>query len=383
MMGDCSVPYPSKLENNLRTIEDFQGAAGSAIGVILSAVNELTNSVPTFWKASIELLEFIGGLVTVKGLREACLASHMHVRLLSCIVRGKRQRGVKRRKVIVAASNSSPSALITALRNSNSFTPIFIQAANAPEKIRAAFPGPTMSAGVVERLRGGGLGGVGQHAQHMTFAGQFGGVPENDIIRTCLAAVAGILGVPGARAKSLHGSGVTSANPSLTKDSVQAFKYIFDACRGDCKGMDLQAILTCMDLCKVEKQDDNNHQIKNILNQYATETVKGGAQALTLEGFLKYHSDTAKKEESRVREDLNVFGFRRDLSRREFVDVVTNVDGKVKLTFEPTEAAARDIFENAGGAVGGASGSEMSEALASSVDFWRVAFGVDVGLSSR
>ena len=84
-----------------------------------------------------------------------------------------------------------------------------------------------------------------------------------------------------------------------------------------------------------------------------------------------------------MREDLNVFGFRRDLSRREFVDVVTNVDGKVKLTFEPTEAAARDIFENAGGAVGGASGSEMSEALASSVDFWRVAFGVDVGLSSR
>ncbi|GMH86528.1 hypothetical protein TrVE_jg4673 [Triparma verrucosa] len=341
MMGDGSAPYPSKLENNLRTIEDFQGAAGSAIGVILSAVNELTNNVPTFWKASIELLEFIGGLVMVKGLREACLASHMHVRLLSCIVR-----------------------------------------ANAPEKIRAAFPGPTMSAGVVERLRGGGLGGVGQHAQHMTFAGQFGGVPENDIIRTCLAAVAGILGVPGARAKSLHGSGVTSANPSLTKDSVQAFKYIFDACRGDCKGMDLQAILTCMDLCKVEKQDGYNHQIKNILNQYATETVKGGAQALTLEGFLKYHSDTAKKEESRVREDLNVFGFRRDLSRREFVDVVTNVDGKVKLTFEPTEAAARDIFENAGGAVGGASGSEMSEALASSVDFWRVAFGVDVGLSS-
>ena len=37
MMGDGSAPYPSKLENNLRTIEDFQGAAGSAIGVILSA----------------------------------------------------------------------------------------------------------------------------------------------------------------------------------------------------------------------------------------------------------------------------------------------------------------------------------------------------------
>ena len=340
LMGNGGGPYPSKLENNLAASEDFTGAAGSATGVILSAVNGLIGMAPQFWKASSELLDFIAKLQTSELLREACLASHMHVRLACLCVR-----------------------------------------ANAPEAVRAAFPGPTMAPQIVERLRGGGIGGVGQHAQHMTFAGGFGGVAENDVIASVLSALTGILGVPGTLPAPLHDKEKGSShNPPLTAEARAAFRYMFDAYRGQSKGMDVAGIMTCMRLCNVPQASVSNYTIKGILSKYPSETLKGGEKALTLEGFLKYHSDTAKVQDARVREDLNVFGYRRDLTKREFVEVITDEHGKVELTVEPAEAAARDFWVS-GPKV--AEVGEMGYAIASSLEFWRVVYGVDAGLSTR
>ena len=123
----------------------------------------------------------------------------------------------------------------------------------------------------------------------------------------------------------------------------------------------------------------SSYQIKGILSKYPSETGKEGDKALTLEGFVKYHSETARSAVGRVREDLNVFGFRRDLTRREFVEVVASEDGKAKLSIEPSEAASRDFWENGRK---DAEIGEMGEAIAGSVEFWRVIYGVDAGLST-
>ena len=215
----------------------------------------------------------------------------------------------------------------------------------------------------------------------MTFAGGFGGVAENDVIGAVLGALAGIMGVPGTLAAPLHEKGKSSNHtPPLTAEARSAFGYIFDACRGESKGMDVAGILTCMKLCNVPEGSVSNYTIKGILGKYPTETLMGGDKALTLEGFLKYHSDTAKVQDARVREDLNVFGYRRDLTKRDFVEVVVGEDGKAKLTVEPAEAAARDFWE-IGPKV--AEVGEMGHAIASSTNFWRAVYGVDAGLSTR
>jgi hypothetical protein len=116
--------------------------------------------------------------------------------------------------------------------------------------------------------------------------------------------------------------------------------------------------------------------VSTILNKYDTVVESDGEKCLTLEGFLRYHKETVLTNEEQLRNDLNTFGFRRDLSKREEVFVKGDGSG-LKLSVGILEAAALDTGGKSGGDFG-----ELTEVGLMELQLWATCFRCDEGLAA-
>jgi len=333
IMKDTKEAIPTTLTGGMAQFENWE-TAGSSVGVLLGFVNQLLEEFVMYSKDGIEFLNFVSELTKTEGIREGLVSSHATGRVATLLMREA-----------------------------------------SPPPMKEAYPGCCLNADAVELMRGGGIGGVGAHGQTLGYSpgGMTGiGMGGDEDMHAALLGLFGGL----AKAKGSHKAPI-SVNGEITENAKAAFTDMWEICRDGKVGMDMKSIETCMRLCGVDLNTVHSYQISNILNKYDTVTGKGGDKCLTLAGFLKYHKETVVTNENQLRNDLAVFGYRRDLTKREGV-VISKVDGgDLELDLGVYEAAAIDAGKVAGVELGDLTDIGLMEPT-----LWSTCFRLDEGLTA-
>ena len=340
MRIDDAGAMPTTLLGHFSQFENLEEATGSSVGVVLGYINQLLEEFVMYFKDGVEFLDFVGFLTKVEDIRVALTACHTVARL-SCFLLRKDAHGA----------------------------------------LRDAYPGSCLGTDAVEVMRGGGVGGVGSHNQALAFGG--GGITsvgvdiEGDVNAAILGAIAGCLRVPGCHKEPL----LDDVLGTLSKAAEEAFSFMFSICSNGRVGMNMDSIESCMCLCGIDTANVHTYQITSILNKYETVNDSRGDKCLTLRGFLKYHRDTAINSEDQIRNDLNTFGYRRDLTRRDAVQVKA-IEGSSRLVVNVgiAEAAALDVgsaelFQQS-------SLGDLDEIVLNEPLFWKQCFNIDQGLAA-
>eukprot|EP00594_Rhizosolenia_setigera_P017554 CAMPEP_0178974318 /NCGR_PEP_ID=MMETSP0789-20121207/22383_1 /TAXON_ID=3005 /ORGANISM="Rhizosolenia setigera, Strain CCMP 1694" /LENGTH=2735 /DNA_ID=CAMNT_0020662625 /DNA_START=1162 /DNA_END=9369 /DNA_ORIENTATION=- len=330
-------PMPTRLEDSYKMKEnlaDVDKSSVSSIGIIISNIVLLLEHAPRSWRYIPEICRFIRDLATIDpsnggtSIRQALIESQVPARLICLALREK-----------------------------------------APDVLRNAFPGSSLSHDIAESM----IKNETPPSSHLlpldgTAVGMGGGNGNSGVNATApcptdsinlLEALSCLIGVPGAKITELvceraeNSKGRQSLK--LTEAAKEALSIIFHESKTSESGMSARDIENYMRKCGADSTMLSPQKISSILNKYHT-TSSGDRGAikknLSLSGFLSYYLDTAQTTESQIRADLNTFGFRLDLSRR---------DG----SHEGVEMVTRDV-------------SSMSKGK----DFLDIGFYATVGLSS-
>jgi len=349
---------PCVLEGVYEQYENYSGGAGSCLGVLVGYLSHLLDLCPTYWKNSGELLHLVRSCSVScgKGVRDAMVASHVPARLACLVTREA-----------------------------------------SPKILKVAYPGCCISNEGVELMRGGGVGGVGQHGQfghqmvgamgtgnNMNWgAGMDSNVGDPNLV--LVEAIAGLLDVPGVkRADILVESGGSRA-ATLTAAAEAAFTVMFNSCiTGGKPGMDVTAINACMNLCGIQAGDVHAFQIQSILHKYETVAGEGGEKFLSLKGFCDYHRDTSSNSETQVRADLTTFGFRLDLTRREGVEVTGTAEENGDVTLTVSKSKYEAIGEDVGAVEerGRVELGDLGEVALGNMGWYKQALNIDESLGA-
>ncbi|GAX26841.1 ubiquitin carboxyl-terminal hydrolase 9/24 [Fistulifera solaris] len=318
-----SSPMPTRLEGRWSLHEDVDqmvNGTASSIGIILSHMNVLLESIPRSWRFATEACLFIKNLAKLS-------------------FEGK---PVFQRPMVNALLSARLAALLGRERSPNS--------------VRLAFPGATMSHEVAN-IQAKAESGSSMHAIPMTnntmlnsndLNSQRGPLPTDYL--SMLEALICVGGMSSAdHVPLLHNSdefGRSRLRPHISEKASKALQTIFEEfCEAGSPGLRKKELEDYLCIVEPNQRAVAQQKTNDIMLKYqpaAEGTGSKGEMVLNLEGFLAYYRDCVQSNDARLRNDLHVFGFRPDLSRRTKESRVITHGGRESLR-EPFESVALDV----------------------------------------
>jgi ubiquitin carboxyl-terminal hydrolase 9/24 len=295
--GDVHFFVPCYLRGKYLSHEDTEkiGSEASSFGLILSFTSNMMEAVPRCWRFSSELCIFIRFMATlILGNGEACLRRAM----IDCQI---------------------PARIIALLTRERT-----------PTYLKNAFPGSSVSLDVAAtQMRPESNPNV--HMMHMTGNSVLNSSDLNNprgpghneymLLLEALACLAGIKGINHATLVIRESDDVVRGRQwlSLTEEAVRALSIIFrECCAEGAPGMGQREMEMYLIRSSADATAVTTPKILDMLSKYPTtsSTDKDRTTYLSLEGFIAYYRDCIQTNDSRLRLDLHVFGFRPDLTRR-------------------------------------------------------------------
>jgi len=320
------VNFPCYLQNQLSTFEDVTASESSlmsGIGAILSLLNELIDNVPRSWRFSPELCMFIRNVSSIDAKAGGDLIRNA---MIECLI---------------------PARLICIIGRNR-----------VPNILKAAFPAATVPIEVAEtQIRPE----QNPHSHHhlMPMTGNQGLNPSDMNYRggspmdylSAFEAIGCLMGIPGIINAPLivehDDQGRGRQRIVLTDSATRALREIFQEwCAESAPGMGQREIEVYLHRSGLENVSPQ--KIVDMMAKYPTTTTSGngtkGVSYLSLEGFLAYYRDCSQSNETKVRHDLHMFGFRPDLSRRPSNARHAVMDGQEQHLPSPCESVAYDVY---------------------------------------
>lgn len=277
--GVQSTSFPSVLQGKYHSLEKT-----SSIGSIISFLNSLLELAPRTWRYNSDLCFLLREMACIPTslagdvMRNALNAAQIPARLICLILREK----------------SHPL-------------------------LRAAFPGSSVSAEIVEassKIESNPTSHLLPLSNISTsYVGPSTGSPSPADHLHAIEAIGATVGIIGAKsAVVLRETGEFSkARPvlDLTKAAKNALSTVFNECashQGNLHAMTQKDILNYMKMCGTA--NISQQKIANVIAKYGKDS-----SYLTLEGFLAYYCDISQSSELQVLNDLHEFGFRPNLTR--------------------------------------------------------------------
>jgi ubiquitin carboxyl-terminal hydrolase 9/24 len=324
-----SSPAPCGLGEQWSALEDItklNGEGATGVGVVLSFLNVLLESMPRCSRFSSELNGFIRDLSGIRlaksncelTVRQAIRASLIPARLVALAARDSLYPSNFR--ILFPGSSVSHEAAATQMRHETIHN-LVSMAGNQLHNSDAA---------------------TSRVAIHCDYGSLF-------------EALAQVAGLPGCtQAPLIHDTGEVIRNRrryALNEASIAALTEVFEEyCSHGAPGMGYSDIQRYLKNTEVDLNQFPPQRIQDILNKYSSpNTVPGVAtsRCLSLEGFLAYYRDIIQSNDGRLRHDLTLLGFRNDLSRRSHSARVRSGDDG-PLCVELHESVALDVAETLG-----------------------------------
>jgi hypothetical protein len=277
------IPMPCYLLNDLATYENMAAGASSAsaIGAMLSLLNELVDAVPRCWRFSPELFLFIRNMSSTEATRGGGLIRNA---MIHCLL---------------------PPRLIC-----------LVAKHGTPRDLKLAFPAASVTMEVAEtqirpeqNLHSHQLMPVGgNHALTPPEMNYRGGQNVMDYI-SVFEALGCLMDVPGFPQAPLiaevEDQGRGRQRILLTDPAMQALHEVFQECCAEgAPGMGQHEIQ--MYLRKSGVENVSTQKIMDMMAKYPTTTTTAdgngskGMSYLSLEGFLAYYRDSSQSNEMRV-----------------------------------------------------------------------------------
>ena len=317
-----AIAIPCALEGKWSVLEDVQKIerGASSLGRILSFTNEMLEVIPRYWRFSPELCIFIRFL---SSMRSSKGESYLRRSIMDC---------------------QMPARLIA------------LVAREPPTALRGYFPGASVSQDVaVSQMRQESNPlphavalNSNQVLNNMDLNGSR--LPTNPDYLALLEALAYLIGLPAAASVPvLRETEDMTRNRqwyALTDEAVKALSVIFqEVCKG-APGMGHLEIESYLKRCGIDQGMGSQQKIHDMLTKYPTTSGKDNERGmyLSLEGFVAYYRDCSQNNDLRLRQDLHIFGFRPDLSRRSRSAMYTTIAGRETM-LAPIPSVAADVAE--------------------------------------
>jgi len=349
---------PSMLEGRWAVLEDVEklgNGDASGLGILISFINAMLDCMPRCWRFSLELCSLICQIasVTLKSgehvFRLPMTAALVPVRLIALAVRDRL----------------------------------------LPPHVRLMFPGASVSIEAAhtqtrpETNPSAHLMAMSQnHMMHGSDSNTPRGPGAQDF-SAVLEALSCIAGIPGSSHVSLvHDTGEMTRGRrryTLTDAAIQVLSIVFEEYSVS-GGMNQRDIESYLHRCGVDTSQVSSQKILDTLAKYHT-TAGGtpGAIHLNLDGFLAYYRDSVQSNDVRLRQDLNTFGFRPDLSRRSHSARANQIGDRTSMR-DPAESIAIDMAECFGDRACHF-GSLAETCMSHTINLYTLAFSVDEPLS--
>lgn len=316
-------PMPTNLEGRWsvhENVDQMVNGTASSIGIILSHMNVLLDAIPRSWRFATETCIYIRNLAKIA-------------------LEGK---PVFQKPMV----NSLLSARLAALLGRE----------RSPNTVRLAFPGATMSPEVAN-VQAKAESNPSMHGVPMAnntmmnstdLNSQRGPLPSDYLAileaLICIGGLSSAVHVP--LLLNSDDFGRSRQRPHISDKASRALQTLFEEfCEPGAPGMgrrELEEYLCIVESnprATVSQQKANDIMLKY---QQAGEGTGKGEMLLSMDGFFAYYRDCVQSNDARLRNDLHVFGFRPDLSRRSKESRVTVRNGRESLR-EPFESVALDV----------------------------------------
>jgi ubiquitin carboxyl-terminal hydrolase 9/24 len=319
-------PAPCQLEGQFSVYEDVSDCTSESVapvGTILSFLNVLLEAMPRCSRFSAELNGFVRDLAGMKleksksDLRRAIKVSLIPPRLVAIAARDSLHPAHYRR--MFPGSSISLEAAASQMRHETIHNLVSLQ-------------GPHMHA-------------------HLHNSDTPRGAVQSDYI-SLLEALANVAGLPGcSQIPLVHDTGEAVRNRrryALSDAAVQALTTVFnESCQSGAPGMGHRDIENYLLRTRVDAAQFSAQKIQEMLNKYPTTSSGTGVPTpryLCLDGFLAYYRDTIQSNDAKLRHDLNLLGFRPDLTRRSPSARFSRVGDRMTSVDIP-ESIALDVAE--------------------------------------
>jgi len=317
---------PTKLEapssRKLEAVASI-GVSATSIGIILSYLSELIEVSPRYTQTNIELCFFIRELANGDCVDNKAASSEVEEILL--------------RDAMVEAQFVARLTCLAIREKSH-------------ELLRHSFPGSSASLEIIEAISRNETHSSNMLQVGMNSSSVHGGGSGNNAHssqQNLLEAVGCLLGMPWIRREPIfYETGEVNrgrAIRALTPRAIEALTTVFEESKPPSQnGMTLRDIHHYLQRCG---QHVPPQRIDQIFSRHAVDEPDG-SRLLYLKGFLAYYRDAVHNNEYQVQQELCVFGFRPNLTRRHSDCRWYAVDDGQQRPYSVRESIAIDIAVN-------------------------------------
>lgn len=322
---------PCRLEGKWQSHENIDkiGNGSSSLGIILSFLNVLLDAIPRCWRFHSETCAYIRDLAkaTLDGKK-----SPFHRPMINAMIPARLVALVVRERAPTVLKNSFPAT---------SLSQDMANMLGKPESNPISHMGMGMvpADSVMSTTEGNNQRGPSSTDYLVIFEAL-----------ACIGGLAVVYHEPLIQAADEIGR--NRPRHALTEKATQALKVLFDENSApDSPGMGKLDIERYLERCGSDRSASSPQKVHEILSKYGTneeESAAGGALWLNFDGFLAFYRDVVQSNDTRLRHDLHVHGFRPNLSRRSKdarMLLVAERDGSRLTPRGLTESVAVDVAE--------------------------------------